>query len=81
MDILHRLNREGSTVIAVLHDLNLAADYCGRIIALKDHGVFFDGAPSEVMRYDLIEALFGVVCVVRDNPISGRPSPMWCPDI
>jgi iron complex transport system ATP-binding protein len=73
MDILHRLNREGGTVITVLHDLNLAADYCGRIIALKDHGVFFDGAPSEVMRYDLIETLFGVVCVVRDNPISGRP--------
>jgi iron complex transport system ATP-binding protein len=73
MDILHRLNMEGGTVITVLHDLNLAADYCGRIIALKDHGVFFDGAPSEVMRYDLIESLFGVVCVVRDNPISGRP--------
>jgi len=73
MDILHELNRQGATVITVLHDLNLASDYCKRIIGIKEGRIFFDGAPQEVITYDRIEALFDIVCVVRENPISGKP--------
>jgi iron complex transport system ATP-binding protein len=73
MDILWKLNRDGATVMAVLHDINLASDYSGRIIGMKGGAVFFNGTPRDVLRYDLVEALFGTACIVMDNPTTGKP--------
>ena len=73
MDILHRLNLQGTTVITVLHDMNIASDYCSRICALKKGKIFFDGTPDEVLKYDLIEELFETPCVVLENPITKKP--------
>jgi len=73
MDILWKLNRDGATVMAVLHDINLASDYAGRIIGMKQGRVFFSGAPRDVLRYDLVESLFGTACIVMENPTTGRP--------
>jgi len=73
MDILHRLNLKGTTVITVLHDMNIASDYCGRICALKNGKLFFDGTPDEVLKYNLIEELFETPCVVLENPITKKP--------
>lgn len=73
MDILHTLNLSGATIITVLHDMNLASDYTGRIAGVKDGKIFFDGTPEDVIRYDIIEALFETTCVVTKNPTSGKP--------
>lgn len=73
MDILHTLNKNGSTVITVLHDINIASDYCSRIIALKDGRVFADGTPRNVISYNLIESLFDTLCVIFENPMSKKP--------
>jgi iron complex transport system ATP-binding protein len=73
MDILWKLNREGATVLAVLHDINIASDYSGRIIGLKNGSVFFNGRPEEVLEYERVEALFGTSCIVMRNPTTGRP--------
>lgn len=73
MDVMASLNNSGSAVVTVLHDINIASDYADRIIALKDGAVFAEGPPSRVMDYKIVEQLFNTVCVVRENPISGRP--------
>ncbi len=73
MDILYNLNKEGATIITVLHDINIASAYCSRIIGIKKGDIFFDGSPEDVIKYDLIEDLFDIVCITRENPISGRP--------
>jgi iron complex transport system ATP-binding protein len=73
MDILHRLNRTGSTVVAVLHDINVASDYSSRIVGIKRGGVFFDGPPGSVITYAFMEELFGTRCIVLENPTTGRP--------
>jgi len=73
MDLLHDLNARGATVITVLHDMNRASDYCGRLIGLKEGTLFFDGTPEETVSYGRIEELFELVCIVRDNPITGAP--------
>ena len=73
MDVLHGLNDQGSTVIAVLHDINAASEYCSRIVALKEGTLFGQGTPEEIIRYDFIERLFGAVCISADNPVSGKP--------
>ena len=47
MDALARINREyGITVLCNLHDLDIAADYCTRLVGMKAGRVVFDGAPS-----------------------------------
>ncbi|HSV96787.1 MAG TPA: ABC transporter ATP-binding protein [Spirochaetota bacterium] len=73
MDVLHELNTAGTTIITVLHDINLASDYCQRIVALRDGSVFADGPPGEVIRYQVMEPLFDTVCVVFENPITKKP--------
>jgi iron complex transport system ATP-binding protein len=61
MDLLVDLNeRDDTTVVAVLHDLGLAAHFFPRLVLL-DHGrVVADGSPSEVLTPDRIRDVFGV---------------------
>jgi len=73
MDILWKLNHDGATVVTVLHDINIASDYSSRIIGVKSGEIFFNGLPAEVLRYDLVEALFDTRCIVMKNPTTGRP--------
>ncbi len=76
-DILDRvtaLRRAGGlTVVMVLHDLNLASDYCDRIVLLNEGRVEREGAPAEVLDYALIERVYGAVVVVQPHPFTGRP--------
>jgi iron complex transport system ATP-binding protein len=57
----------------VLHDLNLAAEYCGRIILLNEGGIYKDGRPEEILSYQNIEAVYKTVVVVNKNPFTGKP--------
>ncbi|MDY6935426.1 MAG: ABC transporter ATP-binding protein [Spirochaetota bacterium] len=73
MDILYHLSINGTTIITVLHDINIASNYCKRIIALKNGNTFFDGAPQDVVTFKLIEELFNTPCIVIENPITKKP--------
>ncbi|PMP73929.1 MAG: hypothetical protein C0180_05475 [Aciduliprofundum sp.] len=46
MDILMELNREGSTIIVITHDMRLVAEYCRRVIVMKRGRIIFDGKPE-----------------------------------
>jgi iron complex transport system ATP-binding protein len=74
LELVRRLHtEEGKTVVMVLHDLNLAARYAGRMIAIGGGGVLADGTPEEVMRPDLLRAVFGVDALVIRDPRHGTP--------
>jgi iron complex transport system ATP-binding protein len=74
LDLLHKLNlRSRLTIIVVLHDLNLAAEYCRRIILLNEGKIFRDGSPEKVLTYQNIEAVYKTVVVVNKNPFTGKP--------
>ncbi|MBF0619295.1 MAG: ABC transporter ATP-binding protein [Candidatus Omnitrophica bacterium] len=74
MDLLKRLVRELKlTVVMVLHDLNLASEYCDRVALISDGQVFKAGTPAEVLDYQVIEAVYQTVVVVHKNPVSGKP--------
>jgi iron complex transport system ATP-binding protein len=74
LDLLKRLNREeGITVIVILHDLNLASEYCDRLVLLNNGSIHKIGSPSEVLTYQIIEEVYRTVVVVKENPISSRP--------
>ena len=74
LDLLKKLNREkGLTVAAVLHDLNLASEYCDRIALLNNGALFKTGSPEDVLTYKTIEEVYNTVVVVNKNPISSKP--------
>lgn len=74
LDLIRKLNREeGLTVIMILHDLNLAGEYCDSLIMMRDGKIYKAGKPEEVLTYDNIEKVYKTVVVVRDNPISHKP--------
>ncbi len=73
-DILSRLNRErGMTVIAVSHDLNLAAHYCERVLVFKQGRVMFDGPPEKAITAETIRSVYGADVVVGTHEHTGRP--------
>ncbi|MBQ7502247.1 ABC transporter ATP-binding protein [bacterium] len=61
MELLAELQRRRNlTVAAVLHDLNLAAQFCSRLLILNGGGVFADGSPAEVLTSDNLRRVFKV---------------------
>ncbi|SCL25254.1 ABC transporter ATP-binding protein [Micromonospora inyonensis] len=74
LDLIADLNRtQGRTVVLVLHDLNHAARYADHVIAMVGGGVVAAGSPGEVITRHLVETVFGLACVVVDDPVSGGP--------
>jgi iron complex transport system ATP-binding protein len=74
LDLVERLNREaGRTVVMVLHDLNLAARYAGRLIAMRAGRIVADGPPGEVLTTPLLREVFGLDAQVLTDPIAGTP--------
>lgn len=74
MNLLQRLNEEqGLTIVMIIHDLNLASEYCNHLIMMRQGEVYYQGTPSEVLTYEHIENVYSTVVVVRTNPISNKP--------
>ena len=64
----HLVREEGRTVIAVVHNLNLAAAYCDQVLLMQEGGIFRQGPTSEVMTAENIAAVFQVKSRVDWNP-------------
>jgi iron complex transport system ATP-binding protein len=74
LDLLTDLNRSlGTTIVLVLHDLNLAARYADHLIALADGRLHAAGTPEEVLTPETVHAVFGLRSEVITDPTSGRP--------
>ncbi len=74
LDLVERLRRErGLTVVAVFHDLNLAALYAGRLAVLRDGALLAQGTPAEVYRPDVLEAAYGPRLQLVTHPQTGAP--------
>ncbi|WP_314063858.1 ABC transporter ATP-binding protein [uncultured Vagococcus sp.] len=72
LEILNCVKGLGITVLAALHDLEMAAEYCDYIYAMKDGEVHTQGTPEEVFNSETIEALYDVKCQTFTNPITGH---------
>jgi iron complex transport system ATP-binding protein len=73
LSLLHQVRGLGLTSVLALHDLNLAAAYCDRIVLLQDGRLVAFGTPAEVLRPDTIRAVYGVDCDIMPHPRTGRP--------
>ena len=74
LDVLTDLNRRRrTTIVIVLHDLNLAARYADHLIAMKDGEIIAEGEPSAVVTEETVDAVFGMPSQVLTDPVSGTP--------
>ena len=73
LDVLTELVHSGVTVLAVLHDLNLAATYCATVILLKDGEVYAAGPPAAVLTPQTLRAVFAVEVFLGTHPVTGGP--------
>ncbi len=73
-DLIKTLNQgKNMTVIAVLHDLNLASQYCDYLILLKAGKIFKIGTPAGVMTVENIQEVYGTKVIISEHPINGTP--------
>jgi iron complex transport system ATP-binding protein len=74
LDLLLELNRKkGTTIVMVLHDINLSARYADSIFALKDGNLIQEGTPQEVITEAIIKQIFDLDCMVIQDPVAGTP--------
>jgi iron complex transport system ATP-binding protein len=74
LELVRRLHGElGRTVVMVLHDLNLAARYADRLVAMRDGKVIASGTPAEVLTEGLLAEVFDLEAKVIEDPVAGTP--------
>ncbi|BFH70516.1 ABC transporter ATP-binding protein [Paenibacillus dendritiformis] len=80
MDVVRDWQRDcGLTVVSVLHDLNLAALYCDRLVVVHEGRIAADGAPEDLMSPDVIARYFETRAAIVPHPGNGRPQLLMCP--
>lgn len=80
LDIFDFIKRLNLTVIAAIHDLNMAALYCDRLYVMKDGIVFREGAPEEILTPQLIRDVYGVTAEAALHPATRKPAVTYLPE-
>lgn len=74
LDLLTDLNRSrGTTIVMVLHDINLSARYADYLFALRKGRLVAEGEPSHILSEDLIKQVFDLDCRIIRDPVSHSP--------
>ncbi len=74
LDLLRDLNRTaGTTIIAVLHELNLAARYADDLIVMCEGRIVAQGAPADVLTTEVVAEAFGLDALVMPDPLTDTP--------
>jgi len=73
MSLVAGLNAGGLTVIAALHDLNLASMFCRRMVLVHEGRIAAMGAPADVLTPAALRAVYGAEVEVRRHPATGTP--------
>lgn len=78
-DLLHARHRQGATVISAIHDLNLAALYCERLIFLKDGLIALDGPVQDVFTEASLSDIYETRIYIIPHPVTGAPQACFMP--
>ena len=75
LDLLMDVNRQvGTTIVMVLHDLNLACRYADNLIVMRAGAIVVAGAPADIVTPDLVRSVFDLDCLVLPDAVSGTPT-------
>ncbi len=90
LDVRHQLSllrtlkemcADGLAAVVVMHDMNLAAQYCDKLIMIRQGREFARGTPAEVLTSGNLQEVFGVSAIVTEHPATGRPTVMMLPSL
>jgi iron complex transport system ATP-binding protein len=74
LELLRDLNAtRGTTIVMVLHELNLAARFADHLVAMCEGRIVASGTPGEVLTEETVRDVFGLPCRVIPDPVSGTP--------
>ncbi|ANQ70977.1 ABC transporter ATP-binding protein [Rhodococcus sp. 008] len=73
LDLCSQLHQSGRTLVAVLHDLNLAARYATHVVAMRSGKIVMQGSASDVFTPELLREVFDLEALVLEDPETGRP--------
>lgn len=74
LDLLSELNKKkGTTIVMVLHDINLSARYGDYLFALSKGKLIAHGTPKEILTEQLVEEVYGMKCQIIEDPVSCTP--------
>jgi iron complex transport system ATP-binding protein len=71
LDVVRLLADGGLAVLAVFHDLDMAARYSDRLVVVSGGGVHTQGSPEQVLTRATLAAVFGVAAVIGRDPVTG----------
>lgn len=78
--VMKMIRQQGLSVLVCLHDLDLAARYCDRVLLLAEGRLQAFGTPQQVLQPALLESVFGLRCVVEQHQLTGRLHVIFLPD-
>lgn len=81
LNLLSEMCAQGLAVIMVMHDVNLASQYCRRLIVIRSGREFARGTPEEVLTPDNIREVFGVGAIVTRHAVTERPHVIFLPPV
>ncbi|KNX38927.1 ABC transporter ATP-binding protein [Luteipulveratus halotolerans] len=79
--VVARIATSPRTVVVALHDLNLAAALCDRLVVMDAGRVVAAGEPDNVLQPELVETVYGIRPLLVDHPETGRPQLLFSPDV
>ncbi len=75
LNLIQQLNEELKlTVLMIIHDLNLAGEYCNYLIMMNKGNIYTKGTPEQVLNYKHIEEVYKTVVITQENPLSKKPA-------
>ena len=75
LQLLYRMNhKRGTSIIMVLHDLNLAARHADYMVAVKDGRIVADGTPEDIMTKEVLRETFKIDAQIVTDPRTGKPT-------
>jgi iron complex transport system ATP-binding protein len=75
LNLIQHLNEDLKlTVLMIIHDLNLAGEYCNYLIMMDKGDIYTEGTPAEVLCFQNIEKVYNTVVITQQNPLSKKPA-------
>ena len=75
LNLIRDLNKNtGLSILMIIHDLNLAGEYCDFLAMMDEGKIRISGSPEEVLNYQIIEEVYQTVVITQKNPVSGKPA-------
>lgn len=73
MEMMQKMNKNGKTLVVVLHDLNQACRYCDHLIVMKEGQLIAQDTPHKIFNSTLLKQVFALNAVIIKDPVANKP--------